>query len=157
MKPALLLIASGMLCLPGCLMRVGPKTIRQDRFEYSTAISNSWKTQMLMNLVKMRYMEPPLFMDVAQVVTQYTWEVGADVSTSAWFTDPRLPGVNVNGRWSESPTITYNPMTGEKYTKSILQPVAPVSVLELAQAGWSIDTVFALAVRSINLKTAVRW
>ncbi len=138
------------LSMGGCIPRVGPKTIRGDRFDYSGQISNSWKAQMMLNLVRIRYLDPPVFMDVAQVVTQYTLEGEATVSTPDWSTGVYYPGATALGRWSESPTITYNPMTGDKFTKSLLAPVSPISVLQLIQAGWPADVVFAIAVRNVN-------
>jgi hypothetical protein len=41
-------------------------------------------------------------------------------------------------------------MTGEKFIKSLIRPVPPVSLLSLIQAGWPIDSVFTLGVRSVN-------
>ena len=143
------LILSPVLLLAGCAIRVGPKLIKPDRFDYTAAIASSWKTQMLTNLVKLRYLEPPLFLEISQVVAQYSWDTSAEVHTPDW-TSTMIPGASATGRWAESPTFTYAPMTGEKFTKSLLQPVAPASLLELVQAGWPIDFVFAEAVRSIN-------
>jgi hypothetical protein len=40
-------------------------TVARDRFDYITAISDSWKSQMLLNLVKIRYGDAPVFLDVA--------------------------------------------------------------------------------------------
>ena len=42
------------LCLAGCA-GIGPGTVARDRFDYVNAISNSWKKQMLLNLVKIRF------------------------------------------------------------------------------------------------------
>jgi hypothetical protein len=39
--------------LSGCAS-IGPGTVARDRFDYVTAISDSWKSQMLFNLVKLR-------------------------------------------------------------------------------------------------------
>ncbi|MCZ2156924.1 MAG: hypothetical protein LC114_24005 [Bryobacterales bacterium] len=147
---------AGLVLLPlllptsGCLMRVGPKTIRGDRFDYSASISNSYKTQMMMNLVKFRYMDSPVFLDIAQVVATYTYDVSASVNTPDWASGVYYPGASASGRWAESPTITYNPMAGDKFTKSLLAPVSPVSLFQLVQAGWPLDAVFAVAVRSMN-------
>jgi hypothetical protein len=40
--------------LPGC-QSIGPPHGVQDRFNYSEAISRSWKEEILLNLVKPRY------------------------------------------------------------------------------------------------------
>ena len=50
-----------LLCFCGCAARVGPKSLAHDRFDYSAAITQSWKEQMLLNMVKLRYMDPPCF------------------------------------------------------------------------------------------------
>jgi len=150
MRSLLAFTLGAALVLPGCALRIGPKMIPADRFNYSAAISSSWQTQMLSNLVKIRYEDAPFFMDVAQVVTSYTWEASGTITTPDWNSILKAPGAAASGRWAESPTITMNPLTGDKFTRSLLQPVPPVSIFEMVQAGWPIDTVFALAVRSIN-------
>ena len=59
--------------LSGC-HSMGPTTIPQDRMNYSDAIAESWKDQVLRNLVKLRYMDTPIFLDVGQIVGGYTWQ-----------------------------------------------------------------------------------
>lgn len=134
--------------LGGCAVRVGRSTVARDRFDYSNAIARSWKEQTLLNMVKLRYAEPPVFLDIAQVVATYTFEASAAVGAPN-LSEP-VAGADVLGRWTESPTITYNPLTGEKFIKSLMQPVPPESLLSLIQAGWPVDGVFAIGVRQIN-------
>ena len=142
---AIVLLVAG---LGGCAMRSGPKTIVPARFDYSAAIQRSWKEEMLLNMVRLRYMDPPMFMDVQQVITQYTFDRSA---SAFWGGDTELyPGASVSGRWAESPTITFMPMSGDKFIKSLLQPIPPASLISLIQAGWPIDAVFGIAVRSLN-------
>ena len=49
--PTMILVFTG---LNGCAS-IGPGTVARDRFDYILAISDSWKSQMLFNLVKLRY------------------------------------------------------------------------------------------------------
>jgi hypothetical protein len=39
---------------------------------------------------------------------------------------------------------------GDRFTKSLLQPIPPVSVFQLLQGGWPVDLVFSTVVGSIN-------
>jgi hypothetical protein len=140
-----------MLCLlSSTCIRVGPKKIPSDRFNYATAIATSWKEQMLTNLVKLRYLDPPAFLDLQQIVTQYTLEGSANVSAPDWKGQPAGPAAGISGRWAESPTITYSLMTGDRFIKSLLTPASPVSLLQLIQSGWPVDVVFGVALRSVN-------
>ena len=69
----------GALALSGC-HSIGPRTVTADRFDYSSAISDSWKQQILLNIVKIRYLDLPVFVDVTSVVAGYSLQTG--VSTS---------------------------------------------------------------------------
>ena len=61
----LLLALAGLLS--GC-HSMGPTTISQDRVNYSDAIAESWKDQVLRNIVKLRYMDTPILSAAFQVV-----------------------------------------------------------------------------------------
>lgn len=139
---------SYLLC--GC-SSIGPKTILRDRFDYSTAIATSWKRQMLLNIVKLRYGEPPLFMDVASVINQY--ELRGEVSAGASFTEGLLADrydIGGSANYYDRPTVTYQPLTGQKFNLSMLTPIKPERLLALVQAGYSIKFVFRIGVRAIN-------
>jgi hypothetical protein len=43
------------------------------------AISDSWKNQMLLNLVKARYAEAPVFLDIASAINSYSIETGSGI------------------------------------------------------------------------------
>jgi hypothetical protein len=65
---------------------MGPTTLPRDRFDYAAAISESWKNQMLLNLVKARYSDAPVFLDIASAINSYSIET--DVSVAAGFQTP---------------------------------------------------------------------
>ena len=75
---AVILVA---VLLAGCTA-IGPQTVARDRFDYVSAISDSWKRQTLLNLVKTRYLDAPVFMDVASVINEYALEQEVGVGAS---------------------------------------------------------------------------
>ena len=138
------------LYLTGC-GGIGPQTIPRDRFDYTSAISDSWKRQMLLNLVKVRYADAPVFLEVSSVINQYVLE--GQIELNAAWRDGILGdslGVGGIGKYSDRPTITYNPLLGDKFTRSLMTPIPPTAIFSLAHSGWPVDFVFRLAVQSIN-------
>ena len=140
--------------LSGC-GSVGPGNVARDRFDYISAISDSWKAQMLLNLVKLRYGDAPVFLDVASVITQTGVQGTLAVSGSWWQNLLQLPftssvGVTAAGTYGEKPTVTYLPMSGEKFARSLMTPIPPGAILSFLQAGYPADIVLRLAVQTIN-------
>ncbi|HET9916823.1 MAG TPA: hypothetical protein VFQ89_06925, partial [Candidatus Binatia bacterium] len=143
---AIVILAS----LTGCAS-VGPGNVARDRFDYISAISDSWKAQMLLNLVKLRYGDAPVFLDVASVITQ-TGVQGTFGVAGNWWQNPFFSssGVSALGTYGEKPTVTYLPMSGEKFARSLMTPIPPGAILSFLQAGYPSDIVLRLAVHTIN-------
>jgi hypothetical protein len=140
----------GILILSGCT-GIGPATVSRDRFDYTAAISDSWKHQMLLNMVKIRYSDAPVFLDVSSVISQYQISgqvnLGATVSNNPWNVSENL---GATGTYADRPTITYSPIMGDKFARSLMSPVPPTAILSLLQAGYPVDYVFRLLVNEIN-------
>lgn len=151
MKRWQVLFAIIFFLLSGCAS-IGPSTVTSDRFDYNTAISNSWKEQTLLNIVKIRYLDMPLFVDVASIVSGYTLEssvnLGGEVTTDGALGD--FASLGATGKFIERPTITYQPITGEKFNKSFMTPIQPGVILFLIQSGWNAKFVYPVAVDSVN-------
>jgi hypothetical protein len=147
MRFAVLILAPIALC--GCW--IGPKTVQRDRMDYIAAVSDSLKTQMLYNLVKLRYGDVPVFMDVSSIINQYLVQGSVNASGS-WTDSPFSTTTTLGGigTYAERPTISYTPLTGDKFTRSLLTPIPPSAVLNFLQAGRSPDLLLHTAVQSMN-------
>ncbi|HLB23703.1 MAG TPA: hypothetical protein VJP07_06390 [Dehalococcoidia bacterium] len=145
---ALAALAAGAGCAS-----LGPASIVRDRVDYSESIADSWKRQTLTNILRLRYMDTPIFLDVSSVVASYG--VGANVGANANVNtqgSPAVPSVGVSGaaNWASNPTITYVPLTGSKFLRGLLDPVPPSTVLYLIQVGYPADFILELGVESIG-------
>ncbi|MGD8702214.1 MAG: hypothetical protein PVH26_07235, partial [Desulfosarcina sp.] len=65
-----LLIVLALLIVSGCAAQ-GARRVPADRFNYNAAIAQSTREQMLLNIVRSRYLEVPVFLTVSSVLTQY--------------------------------------------------------------------------------------
>jgi hypothetical protein len=120
--------------------------------DYDQAIADSWKQQLLLNLVKIRYGDTPVFMEVTSVISSYSLETQVDLGGS-WQTGFGALNTGTLGgsaHYSDRPTITYNPLLGTQFTRSLMTPVSPATVFSLIQSGWRADAVFRITVGSAN-------
>jgi hypothetical protein len=111
-----------------------------------------WNEQMLLNLVRLRYRDNPLFPETGSIIAGYTLKGTAGASGGIVFTpqvtdDLRL---SLGGELSFAPTMTYTPLQGEDFATRLLSPVTPLTVLYLSQSGWSLARLFTLCVQEAN-------
>lgn len=144
------LLGAVLMGFGGC-RSIGPRTVARDRFDYSASIGESWKRQTLLNIVKLRYLDPPIFVDVGQIVAGYTLEAGANVG-GALVDNPGADSLTLGGagKYTDRPTITYTPLTGNKFVRSLMTPLPPETVFFTIQSGWPADNVLGAALASIN-------
>ena len=144
------------LVLAGCAS-IGPATIKRDRSDYSTAMASSWKELQLLNIIKYRYFDPPVFLDVPSVVSQQEIEARAraesrffrhDLSTVAGGED--FYNLRAEGRYTDRPTITYTPITGQALVDLLLRPTPPATVFAMIDAGYPAVFIMERSVKSIN-------
>ena len=131
---------------------IGPKTINRDQLDYGQSIGQNWKNQMLTNLVRLRYVDMPVYLDVGQIVAGYSLEtqVSGGVGFGTAFDSTNTASLGAGGRFTDRPTITYTPKTGTDYLTSMLKPIKPSSLLALVQSGYDASLLFTWAVEAIN-------
>jgi general stress protein CsbA len=146
------LLTAGLLGTTGC-KHLGPETVAVDRFDYSTAIADSWKQQTLLNIVKLRYMDLPVFVDVASIVAGYSMQTGVSVNgtlSSETAIQGNFAAAGAQAIYTDRPTITYVPMTGEKFMRGLITPIDPKNIFFLLQAGYAADFILGISVESLN-------
>lgn len=139
------------VALAGCA-GFGPERVTRDRFDYVGAISESWKQQMLLNLLKVRYSDAPVFLDVSSVIASYT--IGANASVRGEYAPPgrgdTLGAIGIGANVEERPTITFSPLAGEKFARSLMTPLPVSGILYLLQAGFPAENVLRACAISVN-------
>ena len=130
----------------------GPDSLRGTHPLYNEAIVGSMNEQFVQNVVRLRYRDPVFFLDVANVTATLKLDMSAGLDQSEI-------GLNGGGdilkysfgaAYTTAPTISYAPLQGEGFVKSILSPIPLETLFTLAGSGWSGRRVFGVCVERIN-------
>ncbi|MGB7540416.1 MAG: hypothetical protein WBM28_00165, partial [Burkholderiales bacterium] len=145
-----LLLASA-LAAAGC-QTIGAGSVQRDRIGYADAIGTSWKEQTLLNIVKLRYLDTPVFLDVSSVISSY--ELASQINLATNLFPNASAGNNqtlgATGTYTDKPTISYTPITGERYMNSLLRPIPPQAIFAMIESGHPADYILRVTVRAIN-------
>jgi len=141
------------LALAACSSQ-GPTRVAADRFDYTEAIARSSREQTLMNLVRLRHHDVPVFLDVSSVLTQYGWLGTVGVTGTAALDNTATLGSSVEGNaqfnYLERPTITYSPLSGVEFTRRMLEPVALESLFAAGYSGLPGDLLWMMSLQEVN-------
>jgi hypothetical protein len=140
-----------VLGVAGCAS-FGAPSIDRDRFDYVNAVASSWKQQTLLNIVKLRYADTPVFLEVGQIISGYqlegTFSLGAVFNGA--LDSSNLLSLGTAARYTDRPTITYTPLTGAHFIQVLMTPIPPPALFRLVESGWPVDLLLQLTAQSIN-------
>jgi len=134
----------GVACVVACGCGIGPRAIRRERASYNIALQQTASEQMLLNLVRLKYREPTLFLEVGSISAHFEYlteieGIGTFVRGGAdAYTGRLMPS------YSEQPTITYAPLQGEAYVSRIIAEVTLSRLGPLYSGGWHIDRMLRI-------------
>ncbi|MCK5915649.1 MAG: hypothetical protein KAG92_05890, partial [Deltaproteobacteria bacterium] len=129
----------------------GHKNVARDRFDYNEAIKQSHNQQMLLNLVRLRYLVMPDFLTVSSIITSYNYEGSLGLSGTVSghpFSHSATGDGNIH--YAERPTITYTPMAGQEFAQLLLRPMSVDGLFALGHAGWPMDILMTIGLQHIN-------
>jgi hypothetical protein len=102
--------------------------------------------------VRIRYADPPTFLQATQVIAGYQLQHSVTGGFEAFptFSPSTFLSGSASTQLQQSPTFTFQPVSGEQFAKSFIRPLAPGDLLPLAMSGLPIDVLFRLGVQSTN-------
>jgi hypothetical protein len=140
-----------VVALGGC-QTVGPALIERDQVNYTSALLEAEKQQLLLNIVRLRYGDIPAMVRVDQIVAGYERRVSGSIGSSLEpdldFTDDFA--IRGEGQLSDRPTYTIRPLQGADYARFLLRPIPPRELVGLFAGGAHLYTALGLAVERIN-------
>jgi hypothetical protein len=152
-------VAATVLWLSGCNRLLGPNAslgpgaIVRGRGLYNEVISDTNNEQTLELIVRARYGEPSGLLSVASVTAglRASAMTGAQfgIGPSANFQGNLVP-LSVGLAYEESPTISYTPVQGERYAKSLLSPIGLDMLLLLVGIERAPDQLISILVKQVN-------
>ncbi len=126
--------------------------IRPGSYQYNDAVASSSNQQLLLNIVRMRYDEPPSFLQVTSVTTGYEFKgdinANANIGKIGGLGNTLASGTGAS--YLEKPTISYQPLTGQEFSRQLLSPISAESLILMARSGWSMKSVVLALVDEIN-------
>jgi hypothetical protein len=148
-RPVLILAAA--FVATGC-QSIGAGSVQRDRMSYADALGTSWKEQTLLNIVKLRYLDTPVFLDVSSVITSYELASEVNLASNIFPGDAANSNrsVGAKGTYTDKPTISYTPITGERYMNALVRPIPPQAIFAMIESGHPADMVLRVTARAMN-------
>ena len=150
--PKTLLLLTIATLMNGC-HSFGPDELRGTFPLYNAAIVDSQNEQFIQNIVRLHYRDPVFFLDVTSVTASLKMDLSAGLDQSAF--NLSQGGADIlqlsgGGAYTTAPTISYAPLQGENFVKSVLRPLSIEDVFALTASGWSGRRVLGLCVERMN-------
>lgn len=121
------------------------------RNSYNQTLQQTNNEQMLLNLVRLRHVDFPYFLDVTNITTQTTVGSSLSPSVSIPWTNQYVPSA-LGGEfsWQNQPTIVYSPLEGQAFAERLFQPIPLPMIQRLIYSGWEIDRVLRIMLQSLD-------
>jgi hypothetical protein len=149
-KGRLLVSASLGLMAVGLVGCLGHTALQRGRLAYNRAVLSTDDQELLLNIVRLRYLDRVKFLSIGGISTQFSLDAGLGFKSNTLVSKPSRLGVQTDASIAERPTISYAPAEGEEFTRRLITPVDLPLVALMSSGGWPLDRILLLAVSHIN-------
>ena len=133
--------------LSGCL---GPNAVRHTRLRYNEVIRDTNDEQLLINIVRLRYGDSPVFIDLPNITSQFELAGQANYTGGVGNQFPGHTNLGLgalNAR--DTPTLSYHPREGREIAKALLTPMSP-DLFSVLNSGADTEQLFLMTINDIN-------
>ncbi|QJW98561.1 hypothetical protein [Frigoriglobus tundricola] len=150
----ILLLTSGFAS--GCTL--GPRALEKSHGKYNESFARVDAEELLLNIVRLRYDDPPAEVEVSAIAAQY--ELAAQAEARPFFAAPNPAGSTFHtfttvlpfagGTASSRPTLSLTPIQSGETVARYLRPVTLDGLIVLAETSWPISTILRLWLEGVN-------
>ncbi|MBV8555614.1 MAG: hypothetical protein JO116_08610 [Planctomycetaceae bacterium] len=131
----------------GCL---GPQAVSHTRIRYNEVFRSTNDQQLLLNIVRLRYADSPVFIDLPNITSQFEAS-GLGNYNGGYGYQFRGPTSLGFGQLSlrDTPTLSYHPREGKEIARALLTPLS-AELLQVLRTGTTLEQFYLMAVKEIN-------
>jgi hypothetical protein len=147
------LIVLTSLLLGACGKQVSHQLVQQ-HYNYNEAISTATSREILLNIVREHYNEPPSFLAISSVTTGNSLTSPTLQVSQSGFSGTDLLGatsasLGLSGPYI-SPTITYTPNSGAEYANQLLTPISLLNTAQIAYSESDIRPIMRMVIGKLG-------
>ncbi|MGF6770843.1 hypothetical protein P3T18_003322 [Paraburkholderia sp. GAS199] len=138
-------------CLTSACVHIGPSRLKADQVDYARALGDAKKREILAAVVGLRYGDAPAFLTVSNIIAAYSFDASGGATANAGSgSQPSYALATGSVSYSNHPTFTFTPTTGDAFASAYIRPLAPSLVLPLAEGGIPIDLLLRITAQSVG-------
>lgn len=137
------------LSTAGCVF--GPRQLEQGHLAYNAAVKSAADSELLLNLVRLRYLDTLDFMATTSVSSQLSISVSAGARGGSDTLSGQMGALGEGSfAYSTRPTFTFTPQRGREFAGQLVEPVPLELIAYLVAGDWDIRVLLRLFVRRLN-------
>ena len=141
--------ARGVLVFAACLASsgcVGPEAIRYTRLRYNEVYRDTNDEQLLLNIVRLRYADSPVFLDLPNITSQFELSAGGSYPGKSG-SQTAFGVAGLLGR--DTPTLSYHPREGREIARALLTPLS-AELFNVVNTGANAEQLLLLILNDLN-------